>query len=96
MIEALMRTAQLNSELLKVRMRVAMLERMNDSSQDFNRIVMEQVMTLRDLLPHASTLIDMVKAWKTWGALPGGRVGALVAWSVGFSLAGVMLVRWIF
>ena len=91
-----MTTDQLNRELLKVRMRVAMLERANDGNQDFNRIVMDQVMLLRDLLPHADGLLEMVTAWKVWGKLPGNRLMVAVVWSLVFGMAGEVIAQLVF
>ena len=87
---------QLNRELLKTRMRVAMLERANETSQDFNQIVMNQVMVLRDLLPHADGLLEIVTAWKVWGKLPGNRLMVAVLWSLTFGLIGEAIVKAVF
>ena len=95
-IEALTTTDQLSQELLKVRMRVAMLERANGNSQEFNRVVMEQVMVLRDLLPHADGLLEIVTAWKAWGKLPGNRLMVALIWSLTFGLIGEAMVKAVF
>ena len=72
-----------------------MLERTNDNNQDFNRIVLDQVMVLRDLFPHAKALLD-IDAWKLWGRLPGSRLMGAVVWSLAFRIAGEMIVQLVF
>lgn len=89
-LEAIARTEQLNREVLKVRMRTAMLERQLDDRQGFARIVEEQLMVLRDLLPHASTLIDMVKAWKVLGGFPGNQLGAVTFGWIALAVIAVL------
>ena len=49
-------------------------------------------MQLRDLLPHASTLVEVVQAWKVLGWFPGRQLGAV---TFGWIALGAIALLWL-
>ena len=92
-LEAIALVEQLRREQLKTQMRVAMLERAFDTRKDFNRVVEEKLMVLRDLLPHATTLIDVVKAWKMLGGFPGDQLGAVTFGWIAMVVVALLITK---